>query len=150
MLKLSTHLLLVAALLATRVAPFCHAHESGEEPVGHDSRPHLHVHSHEHPHGHHAPHDHHNKKLAADSGKSRPGESASQHDDDAIYLIESLAAPASVRASNDVDEVTTTLANLADQLWSIDLPPPIAVAAPPPDPRIFGPPLFLRQLSLRI
>ena len=115
MQKLLTHLLLTTALLATRVAPFCHAHESGEEPVGHDSRPHVHVHSHEHPHGHHAPHDHHNKKLGADSGKSHPGNSASQHDDDAIYLADSLAAPASVRACSDADEITAKIASLVDQ-----------------------------------
>ncbi len=150
MQKLLTHLLLTTALLATRVAPFCHAHESGEEPVGHDSRPHVHVHSHEHAHGHHAPHDHQDEQWAADSGKSHPGESASQHDDDAIYLVESLATPATVRACSEADDVSAILANLVDQLSSIVLPPPIAVAAPPPDPRIFGPPLFLRQLSLRI
>ena len=132
-----------------RIAPFCHAHESGEEPVGHESRPHVHVHSHEHAHGHYVSHDHHDDQ-AADSGESHLGESAPQHDDDAVYLVDSLAAPASVRACSIADEVCATLANLVDQLWSIDLPPPIAVAAPPPDPRIFGPPLFLRQLSLRI
>lgn len=150
MQKLLINLLLTLALLTTRVVPLCHAHESGAKSVDHDVRRHVHVHSHDHVHGFHEQHDHHDEQLAADPGESHPGESATQHDDDAIYLEDALATPASVRVWNDADEVIAGLANLVDRLSSIDLPPPLAVAAPPPDPRIFGPPIFLRQLSLRI
>lgn len=152
-MRLSTSFLLILVFLTIRLVPFVHAHEFGERPVGHDSRPHVHLHGHEHEHGH-SHHDHvHSQEheLAVRATVSLSfGVTPANHDDDAIYveMLSSVAATAVGRA--EVLSVTGCVCSAAAWPASVALSPPEAVAEPPPRIRIDGPPLFLRNLSLRI
>lgn len=147
-MKLSTNFMLICALLATHVVPFGHTHEVGKAPVDHSVRPHVHLHGHEHKHGH-AHHDHaqgHEQPVRAISCGVIPAD----HDGDAIYIemLSSVSATAEGRA--DVLSAAECVALAAAWTASAALSPPEPVAEPPPRIRLDGPPLYLRNLSLRI
>lgn len=142
-------LLLAVALLATRVVPLEHAHVSGSEPSDHGSRRHVHTHGHDHGHTHEALHADEERHDDVEQDVNH-GHVSTPHDEDALYLDDVLATRATERG-----DASLVMLDLHVMAWAVSfpligLPPPKAVAEPPPDSLPVSLPLYLRNLSLRI
>jgi hypothetical protein len=143
-----TSCLSLVVLLAAQSLPPVHRHAHGGEPAGHDAC--LHVHFDEQAHSEHDSPDHHDSDHDSPAVDEcfLPGHGSS-HDADAFYferdgLAQRDGGPSAV-------DFPVTCFSACFPAWStFSLPPPEAVAEPPPDRRLCGPPLYLRELSLRI
>lgn len=153
-MRILFHSLLVLSLLTAHVVAPAHTHEVGELPVDHHARPHIHLHEHlhdhEHEHGHvHHGHDHAQEIDETVRGLLR-GLCPADHDDGAIYVEQVSSVPANAESRADAVGEPDYVAIAAVRPDSVGLSPPDEVAEPPPRIRIDGPPLYLRNLSLRI
>ncbi len=142
-----TSILLIPFLVLGPVLPHSHAGTGVVVPVGHDSRPHVHLNSHDHSHSHDQHHHGPSKQLSTKSDTSSVASelaAVADHDLDAIYLAASDALPRACPTIS-VDVFAT--------YW-VALPNRVVVeglfrfsAADPPDVR--GPlPIYLLNSSL--
>jgi hypothetical protein len=101
-------LLLVPCLLLTQSAALGH-HHGGDQPPGHDLRPHVHTtpapHDHEH---HHGPgsHDHHDDgEDESETARISPSlpQPLSDHDDDAVYVTVEFVVAGRVQSGQEVE-----------------------------------------------
>ncbi len=159
-------LLLPCVLLTQSVAALGHAH-GGNQPAGHDLRPHFHTNSasarpgHESGHHHHGPGGHHHHHDDGDDapepGTTQPTPnpeplSEHEHDSDAVFIS---AVDAAVVERSQVDEevASPTWWIAADSilLAAWDGPPtqPVVCGYPPPLTRVLCP-LYIRHLALLI
>lgn len=140
-------ILLIPFLVLGPVLPHSHALSGVVVPVGHDSRPHVHLNSHDHSHSHDQHHHGPSKQLSPKSDTSSLASELAplvDHDLDAIYLAASDALPRTCPTIS-VEVVAT--------YW-VALPIRVVVesisrfsAADPPDMR--GPlPIYLLNSSL--
>jgi hypothetical protein len=158
-------LLLPCVLLTQSVAVFGHAH-GGNQPAGHDLRPHFHTNPasarHDHGHHHHGPdghHHHHNDGDAPAEPDSKPAQqpeplSGDEHDSDAVFVdcVDVVITPRSV-ATDDELAVSLPWATaglfLPVSLWT-DPSQEAANWTHAPPLRDCACPLYLRQLTLLI
>lgn len=142
-------LTLVFTLLA-QALPRHHAHATPEQPQDHGTRPHVHLHDTGHGHSH-DPHHRHDEHLETVTQRPICGLAAPDHDADAVYIETQSTIPSlGGDRSCSIVSVEGSSAIVAASSTSVALPPPEAVAEPPPRIRLDGPPLYLRNLSLRI
>jgi len=150
-MRLLTNLLLILVLPATHIVPLAHKHEVGELPVDHHARPHIHLHGHEHEQHDHAHHGHdHAQEIDEAVRGVLCGLCRADHDDDAIYVETQLSIAAIAEGRIEAVGAPEFVALVAAWSASVVLSQPDAIAEPPPRIRIDGPPLYLRNLSLRI
>lgn len=126
-----------------------HVHADEQRGADHTTVPHFHWHE-----------DHADHHDAADLGEVGAAAAASdsvasavrhEHDDDAIDVEAVIAAsPEGEGARRDAADATTLNFRIVTAFAAIALPPPEAVAEPPPDFASNACPLYLRTLSLRI
>lgn len=163
MLRRVLTLLLLPCLLISQSAALAHSH-GGNQPAGHDLRPHVHVslvaHVHDHQHGHshhHGTHSHHHDwddevaPADADDQLASLHESAPGHDSDALYVSPDSVTTARERVVTAFDHGVWLLAVSA---FVLDVE---AFAAPPcphprtsADPGSAARPLYIRHLALLI
>ena len=145
--RTALNLTLVFALLAQGM-PLHHGHSEGGQPVDHDARPHFHFHGHD-GHHHEAAHYHDVEERPAPSPDGwQPGH---KHDDTAVYVQVTPAVPSDAKGlSADTLSLSAVNCVSSGHFSAVHLPPPEAVAEPPPGAFPAGLPIYLRTLSLRI
>jgi len=114
MIRRLFNLLLIFLMLANQGLCLAHTHH-GDEPDGHDSRPHFHVGEHDHHHGDHSHSDHSNEAPDSEKSDSAPPSAflpVGEHDADAVYCGEPVTIAragntTSVLPEKDVTGVAT-------------------------------------------
>ncbi|MGB7324810.1 MAG: hypothetical protein WBD31_08050 [Rubripirellula sp.] len=143
-------LLLIPMFMLGHALPHSHAGTAVVEPDGHSLRPHIHVsgghhHDHDdHDHGHHHAGDPSQTECPEDAGTNSLL-APTDHDSDAIYLVDSDWTMSRTVAAPRVDLVTGA--------WSMPAPSvtraQLRVGDDPPD-RYAGLPIYLLTASLRL
>ena len=167
MMRRVLSLLLIPLVLASQGLAFAHSHRGTTvtEPAGHAARPHVHVrgaghhhpgdgHSHKQSHGkdsgHHSHHQggHHEEEHAVAVGLMPP----CSHDDDAVYLPETVTVRANRLSASDVGMMQGMNVSPLGNFTVSDGPRLAAASAycQPPPLSLSGGPLYLRTLSLRL
>lgn len=140
----------LAALLLAQFLPALHAHLHVVDLSEVSVRPHFHLHGHDDDHDHHLTShdviDEHHDLVPDRNGASFQRE----HDDDAVFVDVLPGLPAT-GADCSIKSASGGFGIVVDcgAVTSIELPPPEAVAEPPPA-ILNALPIFLRTHSLRI
>ena len=99
-------LLLIPMFVLGQVLPHSHAGSDIVAPDEHADRPHIHLSVHHHHHGEHAEHGHHGTDdHEHDGDHGTPQDSSTEHDSDAIYLIDCDLAGSRSADSVELDAI---------------------------------------------